>query len=147
MEYEIYEAVPFLKQARKIDRMISNKIAEKEMWQAMARRTGAYSTGDRVQSAGGQQKMAEKIDRYVDIEREIDEAIAELKAVKQDIHNVIEQLPADEYDLLHKIYILGHELYEVPDMMDRSYAWCKLTHSRAKRHVQDILDARKVSLL
>ena len=137
------EAKIFLKQAQKLDRMINNKIAEKEQWLAMAKGMGSFSAGERVQSSGSQQKMADNIEKYVDIDREIDEIIDKLIETKKDILNVIEQLNVNEYDLLHKVYIQGFELYEVSTMMDKSYSWCTTVHGKALEDVQRILDDRK----
>lgn len=138
------EAKAFLKQAKKLDRMINNKIAEKEQWLTMAKGMGSYSMGERVQSSGSQQKMADSVDKYVDIDREINECIDRLMEAKKDILNVIEQLNTTEYDLLHKIYIQNNELYEVANMVDKSYSWVTTVHGRALKNVQNILDSRKV---
>lgn len=138
------EAKAFLRQAKKIDKMINNMMAEKEQWLTMAKGMGSYSMGERVQTSGSQQKMADSVDKYIDLDREINERIDELIKIKKDIIGVIEQLNATEYDLLHKIYIQNNELYEVAMMVDKSYSWITTVHGRALKNVQNILDSRKV---
>lgn len=163
-------AKDFLRQVRKLDRMVENKLAEKEQWKSIAYSTTAAggqtvkiknSKGEmeehameRVQSSGNQQKMSAAIDRCIDIEREIDDCIDRLADAKRDINAVIEQLDADIYDVLHKMYIgvvseNGAErikylsLTEVADIYDRSYNWAKGKHSTGLKQVQRILDERE----
>ncbi len=137
------KAKDFLLQVQRLDTMIKNKIAEKEQWWTIATNTTASYNGERVQSSGSQQKMADAAITYVDYEREIDRRIDELIDVKRDIISVIEQLPTHEYDVLHKHYIQGMELVDVADAKQRTYSWVTTVHGRALKHVQDILRGRE----
>lgn len=136
------KAKDFLKQLRKYEMLIRNKMAEKAQWKAIATGTTARIDGERVQSSGSQQKMADAIGRYIDMEAEIDRAIDKLVDAKNDVIHVIEQLPVDEYDVLHKIYVQYFTLYEVADIHDKSYSWVTTVHGRALQKVQKILDER-----
>lgn len=136
-------ASDFLKQPKKLDKMIENKLIEKEQWKSIATGTTAQMGGERVQSSGSQQKMADAIARFIDIEKEIDEVIDQLIDTKQDVIRVIEQLNAIEYDVLHMVYVQFITLQEVADRYDKSYNWAKTVHGRARKKVQRILDARK----
>ena len=134
----------FLEQLKKLDRLIANKLIEKEQWRSIATGTTAHSDGERVQSSGSQQKMADAVVRYINIEQEIDAVIDQLVDTKKDVISVIEQLKPDEYDVLHKRYVQYMELYEVAEQYeDKSYSWVTTTHGRGIKHVQDILDSRK----
>lgn len=137
------DAKQFLRQLKKLDKMIENKIAEKARWKSIAFGTSAKMDGEKVQSSGSQQKMADAVDRYVDIEREINEQIDQLVDARQDVINVIEKLNTTEYDLLHKIYVQYMSLYEVADIYKNSYSWATTVHGRALKNVQAILDQRK----
>lgn len=137
------DAKNFLQQLKKLDCMITNKIAEKAHWKAIATGTTASIGGERVQSSGSQQKMADAVGRYVDIEREIDEQIDKLIDTKQDIISVIEQLNTTEYDLLHKVYVQYMSLFEVADKYGNTYSWATTVHGRALKNVQMILDQKK----
>ena len=147
------KADDFLKQLKKLDRMIENKLIEKEQWKSIATGTtsssqsvkinGVLHNMERVQSSGSQQKMADAIDRYIDIEKEIDEVIDQLIDTKKDVISVIEQLNAIEYDVLHKVYVQFITLQEVADKYEKSYNWAKTVHGRARKKVQRILDARQ----
>lgn len=147
------KAKEFLRQIQKTDRMIENKLIEKEQWKAVALGTTAHIQTakiggvvqglDRVQQSGSQNKMADAVDRYIDIEAEIDRYIDKLVDLKKDVISVIEQLESVEYDLLHKVYVQGIALYEVPDYYDKSYSWATTIHGRALNNVQKILDKRE----
>lgn len=137
------DAKQFLRQLKKLDKMIENKLAEKARWKEIAFGTSAKMDGEKVQSSGSQQKMADAVCRYVDIEREIDEQIDTLIDTKQDVINVIEKLNTTEYDILHKMYVQYMSLYDVADIYEKSYSWATTVHGRALKNVQAILDQRK----
>ena len=137
------DAKQFLRQLKKLDKMIENKLAEKARWKAIATGTSAQIGGEKVQSSGSQQKMADAVCRYVDIEKEIDEQIDILIDTRQDVISVIEKLKTTEYDILHKMYVQYMSLYDVADIYNKSYSWATTVHGRALKNVQAILDQRK----
>lgn len=138
------KAKDFLKQLKKLDKMIENKQIEKEQWKSIAEGTVSHSEGERVQSSGSQQKMADAINRYVDIEKEIDSFIDRLIYTKKDVIYVIEQLDATDYDFLHKVYVQYLTLDDVADIYGRSHSWAITKHGRALQKVQRILDEREM---
>ena len=133
----------YLRQLRKLDLMINNKMIEKEQWKAIATVTTARADCDRVQSSGSKQKMADAIGRYIDIENEIDRCIDNLVDAKKDVISVIEQLEQSEYDILHKVYIQYMSLSDVAAMEDKSYSLITTIHGNALKHVQIILNERE----
>ena len=136
-------AKDYLLQIQKLDRLIENKLMEVAHWKAVATGTTVCSEGDRVQSSGSKQRMADAVCRYLNMEDEINADIDRLVDVKQDIIKTIEQLPVKEYDLLHKIYVQGMEMYEAAVEMDKSYRWATSVHGRALANVQKLLDERE----
>lgn len=135
-------AKDFLRQVKKIDMVIRNKMAEREQWRAIATGTTAQMGGERVQSSGSKQKMADAVGRYVDIETEIDKYIDALVDTKKEIISVIERLDADQYDVLHKVYVQYLTLDEVASMNEKSYSWATTVHGLALKNVQQVLDGR-----
>ena len=133
-------AKDFLQSALKIDKMIENKMYEKSQWVAIATSTTANCNGERVQSSGSKHKMADAVEKYMELEKEIDRCIDELVKKKNEIIKIIEQLPAVEYDLLHKIYIQGKTLYGFADENNKTYSSVTTLHGSALKKVQDILD-------
>lgn len=150
MKGEAMKAKEYLHQVEKLDNMIHNKQIEVEQWRYIAMGSGSFAEGERVQSSGNQQKMADAVARYIDIETQINADIDRYIDIKQQVISTIEQLPANEYDLLHKMYIGIMEdsctryltLDEVADIKNKSYSWATTLHGRALASVQKILDER-----
>ncbi len=136
-------AKDYLQRVRKIDRLIENKLAEALHWKTVAMGTSTNSEGERVQSSGSKQKMADAVARYVDIESEINAEIDKLANVRREIVLTIEALPVDEYDMLYQVYVNCKELQDVATDMDKSYSWATTIHGRALAHLQKILDERE----
>lgn len=137
------KAQDFLKQIKKLDKLIENKLAEVQRWKDIANNTSVNMSGERVQSSGSTDTIVNAICTYMDLEREIKQCVDELIAKRKDILDVIEQLNATEYDILHKIYVQGFTLQEVASLYDRRYEWATTTQGRALKHVQIILNKRK----
>lgn len=91
--------------------------------------------------------MANAIDTYCDIETEIKQGInhevAEALAIQSEIKKTIKQLKEAEYDVLHKVYILGMEYKEVAAAKKKSVSWATSMHGNALTSLQHILDARE----
>ena len=146
------DAKEFLNQLKKLDKMIENKIIEKEQWKSIAlgitssSKTiiikGVEHAMDKVQASGEQQKMADAVVRYIDIERENDQYIDKLIEARKDVICVIEMLPVAEYDILHKVYVQGFTLDEYAAKFNNSYIWATTIHGRALKNVQRILNER-----
>lgn len=137
----------FLQQIEKLDTLISNKLIEQSQWKSIALSVTAQMNGERVQSSSNPQKMADAINKCVDMGAEIDLLIDELILARHEITSVIEQLSAAEYDVLHRVYIQHKTLDEVAAAKDRSKSWVTTVHGRALQNVQRILDAREEAAL
>lgn len=141
----------YLQQIEKIDKLIENKIAEAERWKEIAMGSTSFSEGERVQSSGSKQKMADAVARYIDLEAEINAEIDLLVDKKQEIIRMIEQLPAAEYDLLHKRYVMMKDLRDIAaDISEKqgkayttAYSWATTVHGRALAHLQKLLNERE----
>ena len=133
----------FLKRIAKMDSLINNKLVELEQWKALAMGVTVATEGERVQSSGNKQRMADAINRYIDLEEEINQRIDEFIDVKKQVVRIIEQLPAAEYDVLHRRYVQYKEYYEIADDMRKSKSWVTSVHGRALTNVQKIIDERK----
>ena len=136
------KAKEYLRQIIKIDRMINNKIYESMQWKSVALGTTAPVASERVQTSGSKNKMADAMDKYIDLQAEINADIDRLIATKQEIIRTIEQLPAIEYDVLHKVYIQLKTFDVVAIETDHSYSWVTTVHGRALKHVQDLLNKK-----
>lgn len=137
------EAQQFLSQVEKLDAIIRNKLIEQRQWKDIALGITANMEGERVQSSGSQSKMADAINRCVDMEAEIDGIVDSLVEVKREVIATIEKLDSPtEYNVLHLRYIQFLSLQDIADKYGREYGWATTTHGRALAHVQAILDRR-----
>lgn len=137
------DAKSYLKQVEKLDALIQNKLIEREQWMDVALSITAGVGGDRVQSSGVKSKMAEAVERCVDMESEINGLVDRLIDVKKEVVATIEQVEnPTEYNVLHMRYIQKMDLQEIADRYGKEYTWATTTHGRALKSVQEILDAR-----
>ena len=137
------EAKEFLRQVEKLDVRIKNKLIEQQQWRDIALGITANMEGERVQSSGAKSKMADAIERCVDMEAEINSLVDNLVDLKKEVIQTIEQLDsAVEYDVLHKRYIQHMELQEIADHYGYEYGWATTTHGRALKSVQALLDGK-----
>ena len=133
------DAKEFLSQPKKLDLLIKNKLIEKRQWHDLALGITANMEGERVQSSGSQQKMADAIGRCIDVEAEIDCLVDKLIDKKKEVIQVIEQLDSPiEYDIMHRLYVQYMTLQEVADHYKKEYGWATTTHGRALKSVQRI---------
>ena len=136
-------AKSYLRQVEKLDKQISNKLVEREQWRDISLGITASIGGERVQTTGNQQKMADAVIKCVDMEEEIDALVDNLIEVKKDVIATIEQLESPtEYDILHKRYIQFIPLQDIAKRYGREYTTITTTHGRALKNVQRIIDKR-----
>jgi len=141
------EAQVFLGQVEKLEAIIKNKQIEKQQWRDIAMGITASMEGERVQSSGNQQKMADAVAKCVDVEAEIDSLIDKLIDTKKEVMQTIERLDSPtEYKLLHLRYIQFVKLKDIAQMWDEEYTNITTTHGRAVKNVQEILNNRSNSL-
>ena len=126
----------YLEHIKKIDSKIANKEYEAETWRDIAEGLSGSNGGERVQGSGEQQKLAEAVAKYTDIEEEI----KYLKWEKDMFLERIEKLPEDCYNLMHDKYIKKISLKEIAQKNDRLYEWATSKHSRAKRLLKEYIE-------
>ena len=137
------KAQDFLRQVRKLDLQITNKLIEQQQWKDIALGITANMDGERVQSSGLKSKMANAVEKCVDMETEIDSLIDKLIDTKKEVIQTIERLDSPtEYDVLHRRYIQFLSLQEIADHYRKDYGWATTTHGRALKSLQEILDEK-----
>lgn len=134
-------AQQYLAQVEKIDSIIKNKLIEKQQWHDLALGITANMGGERVQSSGSASKMADAIDKCLDVEAEVDNLVDKLIDTKKEVIRIIEHLDNPTfYNILHLRYIQFKPLWKIAEDYDRDYGWIKTNHGRAVADVQKILD-------
>lgn len=137
------KAQEYLKQLKEIDGDIENMLAEAERWRLIAYGTTARSDGERVQSSGSQQRMADAVCEYIDIEEDIKRELGALAEKRKEIISMIRRLPYNKRNVLHKRYVQDKSFDEIALMCDKSRSWVTSIHGRALQDVQAILDERE----
>lgn len=141
------EAQRYLEQVEMLDVIIKNKLIEQRQWMDIALGITANMEGERVQSSGSQSKMADAVNKCVDMEAEIDSMIDRLIDTKREVIQTIEQVDSPiEYNVLHMRYIQFRDLQEIADHYGKEYSWATTTHGRAIASVQKILDGRNATI-
>lgn len=142
-------AKEFLLQIKDLDVRIQHKTAEKIYWETvtmeLATSVTANMDGERVQSSGSKHKMADTVDSGLDRIRKFEKRIAELYAEMDAIIAIIESLPEDKSDILHKVYVQYMSLKEVAASRHESYSWIATNHGRALKMVSNILREKKAT--
>ena len=135
------KAKDFLSQYEDQKIIIKSCWEEIEMWKDIALSVTGRTDGERVQSSGSKQKMADAIDTYSDIERDIKQRIEEAKRIQDKIVRTIAQLKKYEYTVLHGVYIMGKQYKEIAASEGKSVSWATSMHGVALENLQAILDA------
>ena len=121
------------------ERIIKNKQIEREYWMDLASWITASIGGERVQSSKTSHPMENKVVEAALIDQEIDR----LKKEIAEVIDTIQQLPTEEYDFVHKVYVQHIPLKEVHVDSGKSYSWAKTMNNRALCSLQYILDKRE----
>ena len=140
------DALSYLERYERAATVIPNKLIEIEQWHDIATSITAVMNSECVSSSGSKQKMADAVDRCLDIVEDLERQVDELDAIKRDVVHTIEQVRSTrEYNLLHKKYIQFKTLQEIADENDRDYDAVKTAHGRALKSVERLLKERKNS--
>ena len=130
----------YLERVEMIDSIVQNSLIEQRQWHDLALNITANMGGERVQSSGSKSKMADALNKCIDMEEKISDKVNKLAKEKAEIVTTIEKVSSPIfYNVLHKRYIQYMTLQEVADYYKRSYDWVKTTHGRAIANVHRIL--------
>lgn len=140
---ETLKAKDYIQEYQKQKTIIANCWAEVERWKDIAMSVTAHSEGERVQSAGSKQRMADAVICYSDIEAEIKQQIARSNEIQREIIGTIQRLSEPEYDVLYKTYILEMQFKEIAAKRNKSESWAKSMNGIALAKLQKILDERE----
>lgn len=133
------DARRYMERVGELKEIIDNKIEERTLLYLEAVSTVTSGNGERVQTSTGAGAMTGTVEKYVDIDRKIAGYTREI----QEIICTIEMLEHDEYDVLFKKYVQGMTLRDVARKREKAYSTTAHTHSRALRHLQEILNIRE----
>lgn len=142
----------FLDRLKKIPNIIENCELQKQIWQEKAKSSTAggvtieiqnKKTGEKeihavekIQSSSSGDSMAVAVINYVDLERKIEA----LRTEKAEAEAILEQLEADEYDVLYKFFILEFRNYEIADYFNRSNSHIEKIKKRGLKNLQILIE-------
>lgn len=121
-------AKEYLEQIKKLDCMIENKLHEKQSVRDMITNVSPNLSG-MPHATGVNDKIGNGVAKLIDLENEIDALIDKYIDKKNEINHVIEQLPANEYNVLYKHYF---EFKTYEQIAEETYY--------SERHVRRLID-------
>ena len=133
------QAEQYLDQIKKLDSMIKNRIRDHARWLEIAESYGGAAVGERVQTSRNLHRGSDAIDKYIDIEQEIER----LKEERLSIIRTIEKLPADEYEVIYKLYVQDYSIKEIAYQRRKSYRWVRYRKEDGLKILQEILDRKE----
>ena len=142
----------FLNQLKRMEEAIKDKLEEIAQLKSIALVVTAVSNNviiegekhsvDRVQSSGSQQKMADAVCKYVDLEKEVDADIDRMVEKRDEVLAVINKLDKPvQCAVLRKKYVQFKSFKQIAEDLHYSYQYILESHSQALKNVQKILDS------
>ena len=136
----------YLERVEMYDTIIKNKLIEQQQWQELSMSITANMGGEKVQITSSQSKMAEAVERCIDMEAEILTAVEKFIAEKRKATNLLEQMYSPiEYKILHMRYVLYISLADIAKKLNKEYTWVTTTHGRALKSFESLLKKEKGS--
>ncbi|MGO1368533.1 DUF1492 domain-containing protein [Senegalia sp. (in: firmicutes)] len=138
------EAKEYLSQALWLNRVINNKLEQKEEIEALAKRTTVDFTQEKV--SGGKVTISSMEDatvRLIDLSNEINDDIDEYVDLKKEITGTIKQVKDIRYRLILKMrYITGKEWEDIVTAMGYDRSTVFRNHKKALKEVDEVLKMR-----
>lgn len=131
----------YLDQLKNIDRRISDKIEEAEMWKNIALGTHSTVNEDRVQTSPKYDKMGDAISLAVDFEMESNRLAKELSELKRKITFQIDSMENELfYNILKAYYIKNKSLMEIAVSENYSYKQLKRHYESALKEFEKMFE-------
>jgi hypothetical protein len=135
------KAKEYLERIKTLDAKINSDLEELAQLEALATKTTSVLGGERVQSSGSQQKMADCVAKIVEMKEQINAEIDAYIDFKKEARDVICACDADCLTLVHKRYFQFKTWERIAVEMNFTYQWVSGgLHQRALAQVQRVLD-------
>lgn len=135
----VYE---WLEQVRKLDQLITAKLAERDRLEALATDISAKPIDGMPHSNTGtvSQTMQNAVVNLVMLAREIDKLVDQYIDCKQHVVDVLETLPEKEYGVLHRHYIRYMTWEQVAEDMGYSTMQIWRIKQNAVKILKDVIE-------
>ena len=114
----------YLGLVKKLNMLIDNKELEKQELFTLATKT-TQVLSDMPKAPGVSDKVGNLSVKLLMKDQEINHVIDVYVDLKHEIIEQIEKLPADEYEVLYKYYVLDEGLFDIADDRSQSVDWIK----------------------
>ena len=138
------KAKTYLKQIEKMDAKINTLNEELAYLNALATRTTSVLGGERVQTSGSKERMADCTVKMADMRNRMREEIDRLIDYRCEAMEILSECDSDCISLLSKRYFQYKEWEEIAVEMNFTYQWASGgLHQKALAQVQKVLDERE----
>ena len=128
-----------------MDAKINADLEELASLETLATRTTSVLGGERVQSSGSQQKMADCVAKIVDMQQQVNEEIDRYIDYKKQARELLPECDSECITLISKRYFHFKTWEEIAVDMNFTYQWVSGgLHQKALAQVQKALDERMV---
>lgn len=135
------KAKEYLQQVKSADLAINDKLEELAKLEALATKINSVNEGERVQSSGSQDKVADAVCEIADLKADIDVEIKHLLALKREIREVIQKVGEPELmSILYKRYMQYKSWEKISVELNISYRHATRLHGKALQNVEKILN-------
>lgn len=133
-------AIEWLDRVRKLDVLINAKLAERDQWLNLGARLTSESDGMPHAKGAVSDPVGNAGIRLAELARETDRLIDEYIDHKQQVIRVLEQLPAKEYAVMHRLYVR----YMTWPQISEELGICNMTiwrlHQKALKNLQNVIE-------
>ena len=135
------DAERWLQQVKKMDQLIDAKLAERDRLNSLATDISAKPFDGMPHSNTGMvsQKMQNAVINLVMLANEIDKLIDQYIDYKQQVINILEQLPEKEYGVLHRHYIRYMTWEEVAEDMGYSVRQVLRIRKNSLKNLENVI--------
>ena len=117
------------------------KLEERGFWHDLSLCITGQMGGERVQSSGAKDKMAQARAVCADMEDDILSAVQTLASNSKEVTGVLDQLDnPTEYKVLHQKYMQFKDFNTIAANFNSDYTWATTCHGRALKSVAAILE-------
>lgn len=135
-------AKQYLQQGYYLNKQIDVKCEQIRKLREMTQKVTATANDCKVQASGSQSRMADTVDKMVDLERELADAVNEYAAKRQEIAAVIQRVDNPNYrTLLEYRYLACMKWEEIAVRMHYSWQWVHKMHKRALKEAQEAIES------
>lgn len=133
------DVIDWLTQIKMLDELIDAKIAEREQWMTLGTKITQEMTG-MPHAPGVSDKVGNAASKLADLIDETNDLVDKFVDHKQRVCQVLEQLPAEEYGVLHRHYVQYKTLGQIAAEMNYCYMQIWRIKNSGLEQLKDILN-------